>query len=85
MHKQFCFIFRRIRAPRCCNNVGVGSGEGTEGGWCEFGSHHSHIVESPVHSFTFTVFFELDQKSSLQGVLEEYTTFDDDCGLVKPL
>ena len=67
MQQQFCFIFRRIRAPRCCNNVEVGSRAGTEGCWCEIDLRNLHIVESVVQSFKFIVFFELDQKSSLQG------------------
>ena len=46
----------------------VGSGAGTEGGWCEIDLRNLHIVESLVQSFKFMVFFfELDQKSSLQG------------------
>ena len=60
--------FKEYRAPRCCNDVEVGSGAGTEGGWCEIDLRNLHIVESLVQSFKFTVFFfELDQKSSLQG------------------
>ena len=67
-NNNFVFIFRRIRAPRCCNNVEVGSGAGTEGGRCEIDLRNLHIVESLVQSFKFIVFFfELDQKSSLQG------------------
>ena len=64
---NFVLIFRRIRAPRCCNDVEVGSGAGPEGGWCEIDLRNLHIVESLVQSFNFIVFFELDQKSSLQG------------------
>ena len=60
--------FEEYRAPRCCNNVEVGSGAGTEGGRCEIDLRNLHIVESLVQSFKFIVFFfELDQKSSLQG------------------
>ena len=49
--------FEEYRAPRCCNNVEVGSGAGTEGGWCEIDLRSLHIVESLVQSFKFIVFF----------------------------
>ena len=75
-NNNFVFIFRSIRAPRCCNNVEVGSGAGTEGGWCEIDLRNLHIVESLVQSFKFIVFFfELDQKSSLQGGVKRIHDF----------
>ena len=72
-NNNFVFIFRRNRAPRCCNDVEVGSGAGTEGGWCEFGSHHSHTLESLVHSFTFTVFFLARPEKFVAGGCKENT------------
>ena len=56
-NNNFVLSFEEYRAPRCCNNVEVGSGAGTEGGWCEIDLRNLHIVESLVQSFKFIVFF----------------------------
>ena len=73
-NNNFALSFEEYRAPRCCNNVEVGSGAGTGGGRCEIDLRNLHIVESLVRSFKFMVlFFKLDQKSSLQGGCKENT------------
>ena len=72
-NNNFVFIFRRIRAPRCCNNVEVGSGAGTEGGWCDIDLRNLHIVESLVQSFKFIVFFRARPEKFVAGGCKENT------------
>ena len=51
----------------------VGSGAGTEGGWCEIDLRNLHIVESLVQSFKFIVFFRARPEKFVAGGCKENT------------